>query len=315
MTWRLILGILLVSGCQQFDPDPDPNLDDVGLLELPIFGQDDLVEIITWNVEHFPKFGETTILLMKSLIRDFSADLYFFQEIENINVLGDLVDELDDYGLAAGLGSHDSGLVLVYRKEMINIDAVTEIATENPFTHYFAYRPPIEVKCDWNNGLKEISLTLVNIHLKCCGDGLLEMGNDDDEEFRRYAANKYLHDYVSNIVGQDNVIIAGDWNDILTESEDTNIFWPLLSDSSEFIFVDLEIAFGDSTAWSWPGWNSAYGAAHFDHIGINRNLFDKIEIDMSTVVTIPIEEYFRNGSEAYEMYLSDHRPVMWTFTP
>lgn len=311
----LILGILLVTGCQELDPDPDSGPVDVDLLEVPTFGQENMVEIITWNVENFPKFGITTISLMKTFINNFSADLYFFQEIENISALEDLIDELDDYGLVIASGSHDSGMVLVYRKEMISVDAVTEIATENPFISYFAHRPPIELKCDWNNGLKEISLTLVNVHLKCCGDGLLEMGNEDDEEFRRYGASQYLHDYVLNMTGQDNVIIAGDWNDILIEPEDENIFWPLLSDSSEFMFVDLEIAFGDSTAWSWPGWSSSYGAAHFDHIGINLNLFDEFEFNMSTVVTIHVEEYFRNGSEAYEMYLSDHRPVMWTFKP
>jgi exonuclease III len=306
-----------VSGCQKLDPDPDhePNIDDVDLLEVPTFGQENLVEIITWNVENFPKFGNTTISLMKTFINNFSADLYFFQEIENISVLEELIDELDDYGLATASGSHDSEMVLVYRKEMISIDTVTEIATENPFISYFANRPPIVIKCDWNNGLNEVSLTLVNVHLKCCGDGLLEMGNEDDEEFRRYAASQYLHDYVLNMTVHDNVIIAGDWNDILTEPEDENIFWPLLSDSSEFIFVDMEIAVGDSTAWSWPGWSSTYRAAHFDHIGINRNLFDEFEFDMSTVVTIQVEEYFRNGSEAYEKYISDHRPVMWTFTP
>jgi exonuclease III len=313
----MIFGILLVSGCQELGTDPDhgSDLDDTELFDIPLLGQENQVEVITWNVEGFPKFGTTTKSLVKTFIREFSADLYFFQEIENISVFEDLIGELDAYGLAAGSDSHDSGIVLVYRKEMITIDAVSEIATENPFLRYFAYRPPVEVKCEWNNGINEISLTLVNVHLKCCGDGLLEMGNDDDEEFRRYSASQYLYDYILNMTGEDNVIIAGDWNDILTEPEGENVFWSLLSDSNEFLFVDLQIAYGDSSDWSWPGWSSTYGAAHFDHIGINRNLFNEFENEISTVMTIPVEEYFKNGSESYEKYISDHRPVMWTFAP
>ncbi|MFC1784880.1 hypothetical protein ACFL0J_04555 [Candidatus Neomarinimicrobiota bacterium] len=183
---------------------------------------------------------------------------------------------------------------------------------EDPF--YFAGRPPFVTKLEWQkNGVKK-ELTIINVHYKCCGDNLIKIGNNDDEEYRRVVASQLLHDYVSDSLNTENVIIAGDWNDAIQETDSTNVFQIFINDSSNFRFADMDIAIGDAINWSWQGWSSSYPAIHFDHILINNNLFD--ELDNSGVVdVIKLEEYFNDGSSEYDKNVSDHRPVYLKFTP
>ena len=150
--------------------------------------------------------------------------------------------------------------------------------------------------------------------MKCCGDNSIDIGNNDDEEYRRLVACQMLHDYVSSSLNSDNVIIMGDWNDAIQEIDLTNVFNIFIDDLDNFKFVDMKIATSDASNWSWQGWNSSWPAIHFDHILISNNLFD--EFDNSSVVDIiKLEEYFTDGISEYDNKVSDHRPVYIKFTP
>ena len=89
-----------------------------------------------------------------------------------------------------------------------------------------------------------------------------------------------------------------------------NVFQNFINDSTNYKFVDMNIAYGSSNNFSWPGWHqSTYNSAHFDHILITNELYDELENEGSSVQTIRLEEYFDNGWTEYENYISDHRPV------
>ena len=48
---------------------------------------------------------------------------------------------------------------------------------------------------------------------------------------------------------------------------------------------------------------------------INEYLFDEMQSEQSMVQTIHMEDFFENGAADYDNYISDHRPVLWQFSP
>jgi exonuclease III len=234
------------------------------------------------------------------------------QEIQNRNTFANTIDELDDYSYYLKNNNTGLSLGIVYKNEFVKLVSSREILVSE--MHYFASRPPLLLKVEWsqNNITKHISL--INLHYKCCGDNSIEVGNDSDEEYRRFKANELLYNYINNNLMDDNVIVAGDWNDAIQEPKNTNTFQVFLDDSTNYRFTDMNIAKGGEEDWSWQGWGSSYDTIHFDHILINKNLFDEFE-NNSIVNTIKIEEYFENGSSEYDKNVSDHRPVFFKFVP
>ena len=106
-------------------------------------------------------------------------------------------------------------------------------------------------------------------------------------------------------LSEKNVIILGDLNDELTDQEQDNVFMNFISQTCEYLFVDMIIAEDNtSSQWSYPSWPS-----HIDHILITNELFDEYEKEPSLVQTIHLQEYFDGGWIDYEKYISDHRPV------
>ena len=61
---------------------------------LPDLNLDNGIEVVTWNIENFPKLGQRTIDSVFNIITNLNADIYCLQEISNRNSFQDLVDEL-----------------------------------------------------------------------------------------------------------------------------------------------------------------------------------------------------------------------------
>ncbi len=312
----LIAAILLFSGCNVIESDTNGTEVSAPILQdIPVFGNPNQVEIVTWNIEHFPKRGDLTRAYLATIIDQFDIDVYVLQEIESISEMQALVDVIPDYQFIKAEQNNQLNLVLLYNSKTISVTSVAALWSGSSNLHFFAQRPPLRVDFTWNNGTIEVPLTIINLHLKCCGNGIIDLGNNDDEEFRRLKACQLLHDYVLDSLKNKNVIIAGDWNDELQEPAEQNVFWPLIADSTNFTFVDMNIAIGNNSGWSWPGWNSSYSAAHFDHLMINEYLFDEMKSGESRIQTIHVEDLFKNGADDYDSYISDHRPLLWRFSP
>ena len=62
------------------------------------------------------------------------------------------------------------------------------------------------------------------------------------------------------------------------------MFQEILNDSNNYQFIDLPIALGSSSDWSFPNWPS-----HLDHILITNEIFGSA--DSIYVKTIKIDEY------------------------
>ena len=137
----------------------------------PPFGAPDSLDIITWNIENFPK-AESTLDYISSFILDLEVDIVVLQEIVSTEDLNVLIHLLGDEWV--GYYAEDSdNQTLSYLINLSNIQI-----TDTPFTilddyaHYFAYRSPYVLQISFNNK----DYTLINVHFKCCGDGDLDEG-------------------------------------------------------------------------------------------------------------------------------------------
>ena len=85
------------------------------------------------------------------------------------------------------------------------------------------------------------NIFVINNHLKCCGDETLNINDPQDEENRRLMAITYLKEYMDSLLHDKKVILLGDLNDILTDSPQNNIFNSLINDTTNYLFVDMDI--------------------------------------------------------------------------
>ena len=244
------------------------------------------LNILTWNIEFFPKSSQT-IDLAAEIINSLDVDIIALQEITSS--LDELTDKLDGNWNSYRYDSNYGALSYI-----INIDNVSIIQSPysilNQYLHDFAYRPPYLLEFSYNNQ----DIVLINIHYKCCGGS----------EQRRRRSSYYLDQYISNYLSNKNVIVVGDFNDELFD--DDNIFDVFLNKPQEYLFTDYSMA-GQNNPWiywSYPTWPS-----HLDHILISNELFDEYQNPKSTCYTVLAENVIGNWNN-YENNVSDHRPVL-----
>ena len=264
----------------------------------PEIGSAQSLDVITWNIENFPK-NNNTIQYVEDIIESGNVDIIALQEIEDQNDFGTLINNLDNW-----VGYRYSNSNYGELSYLINLDHIDIIQTPysilNQYDHYFAYRPPYVLKVNFNS--KEI--IIINVHFKCCGDGNLE--NDYwDEEYRRQQSNYYLKQYIDSYFANDYVIVLGDFNDDISESSNNNVFLNFINDNN-YYFADSDIAEGPSANWSFPNWPS-----HLDHILISNEFFNIFSNE--NIFTYKIDEYM-NSWQQYDNYISDHRPVAINIT-
>jgi len=262
------------------------------------FGTDSTFDVLTWNIEWFPKNAEKTPDLVSQIIEALDVDLLAIQEISDTIAFFDMVDGLDEYeGYLES--SYFAGLAYIYKTSTVQVNDIYEIYTTSEYWKPFP-RSPMVMDLMYMNE----RIFVINNHFKCCGDGYLDLNDSNDEEFRRVTASNLLKEYVDDFLKYDNTIVLGDLNDLLSDAEEHNVFQTILNDSEHYLFTDYDIAMGNFSDWSYPPWPS-----HLDHILINDKLFDEFENPASEIQTIKIEEHLPAGWVEYEAHVSDHRPV------
>ncbi len=267
------------------------------------FGTQDTFEVMTWNLENFPKNSTTTINYVTQIIEALDIDLIAIQEINNEASFLQLVSNLPDYYGYLESTSYD-GLALLYKSDATRINNIYRIYDTAAYWNAFP-RAPMVIDLTYNNQ----QIYIINNHFKCCGDGVLNLSNSNDEETRRYEAMNLLKTYIDTNLPNKNVIVVGDLNDELTDSESNNVFQNVINDTTNYLFSDFDIAQRSSTNWSYPSWPS-----HLDHILITNELFDEFNLSSSNIAVIKLDESFSGGWNEYDQYVSDHRPVALKLT-
>jgi endonuclease/exonuclease/phosphatase family metal-dependent hydrolase len=261
------------------------------------FGTEATLDIMTWNIEQFPKNGETTVTYVKDIIEALDVDIVALQEVNDISYFNQMVTSMSAYeGYLES--SYFAGLAYIYKPDVIQINAIYEIYTTSDYWSYFPRSPMV-----MDLRYKGERFIIINNHFKCCGDGILDLNDMYDEETRRFIASDYLKSYIDTNFPDVKVIVLGDLNDSLTDDSQNNVFQNILYDS-QYAFADLDIAYGSSLDWSYPSWPS-----HLDHILITDELFPEFEHVDSDIQTLKIDDYLSGGLLDYDTNISDHRPV------
>jgi endonuclease/exonuclease/phosphatase family metal-dependent hydrolase len=296
---KIILVIILISGsfylyCENLiENKPDIMLDSLK------FGEERTLEIVSWNIQNFPKH-QYTVQLSAEIINAISPDILGLQEIKSDSAFVELViqlNQLDQYnswdGYRAVSDEWDHNLAFVYKTNVVEVKNVFEIYQEEDYDYAFPRRPLI-----LQASYKGQEIYLINNHLKAM--------RGRENELRRKEAVKNLLSFIRAEHETSNIVVLGDLNDELTDTGDDNVFAEILQDSLNFRFTDWEIA-ADSTAdWSYPYWKYR---GHIDHILISNELFDEFSRSESYFKTIVIDRYMTGGENIrYEM-ITDHRPV------
>ncbi len=238
-------------------------------------------DILTWNIENFPLRSETTAEVAK-IITTANIDLIAFQEVSSATAVDNLLAELPGWAGKIEI-SGNINLGYLYKTSEVTI---TDLGTlydslSSPFP-----RPPVVTRATHTSGL---SITFINIHLKCCGGA--------DNVSRRTEASELLQQYIDQQLANDPVILLGDFNDEITTTAGPTPFQNFIDASNDYLFVDMAIALDQSLGWSYPSWPS-----HIDHILVTNELFANV---LETATLKPEACY-----SPYTTLVSDHRPVM-----
>ena len=263
---------------------------------LPNLGIDNGMEVVTWNIENFPKAGQATIDSVANIINCLNADIYCLQEISNISSFRELVDLTNEYDYVESTATDYLNLVVLYKKNSFIVNNQSNLFTD--YEYEFAYRPPLKLDMTFIGSGEPFDFTLINMHLKCCDNGYS----------RRVASAELLYNYLnsSRASGVVNHIIVGDWNDDISDDYSVNSFNIFLEDMDNYKYVTYEHAHSSSNFYdSFPSYPS-----FIDHIMISEDLFNEHD-SSGDVQTIRLGDYITG----YDPIISDHRPVVWRFIP
>jgi endonuclease/exonuclease/phosphatase family metal-dependent hydrolase len=295
-----VAALALLAACGTSETtaiDPEDNR----FADLAMDGADSF-DIITWNLRYFatdviddndPRTTpEIEIAMAAEVIQGLGADLVAIQEIDSDNHFNSLLDQLPGWW-----GYQPDGylhLAYVWQDSTVSVDQVFEIYQ----SEWEAFpRDPLLLQISWRGH----DLLVINNHLKCCGDGQIEDGDTDDEEYRRLLACQLLEEWISVERPDDPVILLGDLNDRLTDAASDNVFAPFLDRPESYVFTDMAIATGPRADWSYGP-----GSSHIDHILVTDELFAAWAAAGAECRTIRIDQVLAGD---FDRQLSDHLPV------
>jgi endonuclease/exonuclease/phosphatase family metal-dependent hydrolase len=277
---------LFQQSCRRI-PEP-PSHETVSIFDNCIStGNNSSFEIVTINLQGFPKEGHTTDSIVRDLISKINPDLIALQEMNSLTDFNKLLNELKGWdGRFYPVLNSPWNLAYLFKTSEISIDdSKTRLILSGDYSAF--PRAPFEIFV--SHKASNIHTYIINIHLKCC--------SSVDDVSRRREASVKLDNYIKTVRPSDPVIILGDFNDIISgESPSTNVFYNLVSATSEYLFTDMNIARGNQLGWSYPTFPS-----HIDHILVTNELFSRVD---TTMVLRPDNCY-----SGYFINISDHRPV------
>tara|TARA_Y100001960_G_scaffold196781_1_gene205901 strand:+ start:119 stop:994 length:876 start_codon:yes stop_codon:yes gene_type:complete len=262
--------------------------EDDGITQIQ-FGSEFSLDIITWNLENFPKHPDTIDYVAELINACNDIDIIALQEISSTTQFNVLLNLLGP----PWIGYQSESLAYLINTNNIMIHESPYSILED-YEYYFAYRAPYVLHIGFNNH----DYILIDVHFKCCGDGIIQ-NSDSDEEQRRLIANNYLKNYIDSHFNSQSVITLGDFNDELIDEDQNNVFLDFLNDPN-YEFSDFDIANGSTENWSYPGWPS-----HLDHILVYNQYLGS----GSNTQTLKLDNYLIGGWNKYNNYISDHRPV------
>ena len=106
------------------------------------FGTNDALDIMTWNIEWFPKNDEVTVDYVIQIINALDMDILAIQEVSDTILFNQMLNELTGYeGYLES--AWFAGLAYIYNTETIEINDIYEIYTTSPYWSPFPRSPMV----------------------------------------------------------------------------------------------------------------------------------------------------------------------------
>lgn len=248
------------------------------------------LSILSWNMEHFP-LSDSTSNLVEEVLEPMAPDVVSVQEIEDDDAFLAMVGSMPGY--SAVIADDPSAYMrvgMIYNEARVEVSEVETLFRGD--RHAFP-RPPLKAHVAVKG--TDLDFDFVAVHLKAMGD--------PKSKSRRKAASEALERWIDERLagGADpDVVVAGDFNDQIVETDEENAFQVFLDDPSRYHFLTQEIA----------------DAGDFSYIP-RPSLIDHV-----LVTTSVLAPYGGGATEAlhledsvhgYVHDVSDHRPVRVRF--
>lgn len=292
-----LIVLIGLQGCNERLTDATDEVPIDEQIEVPDLGDDSTLEIASWNIERFPKNGQQSVNSVRELILDMDIDIFAIQEITDVGAFNDLVASLDEYDGRVGTGAAGFALWpgIIYKKDVVSIESEDFLFRNDGYS--FPRAPYLlEIRATANN--LAFDFNLIILHLKASGG--------TENEARRRSAIQLLENYVEAQLQDPNAdhdfVIAGDWNDLLDDTGNRNVYLPFLTDSSNYRFLTEPFA-GSQTEYSFIGGNFR---SLLDHIMITSAI-DTVYNNIGIEILKPDQVF-----PQYDAQVSDHRPVVAT---
>ena len=259
-------------------------------------GTDTTLEVMTWNIENFPK-ADSTSALVQRIISGVQPDIVAVEEIANGAAFTSLDLRLAGWRGVQTVTDNYQNLGFLYREDGgLEYQASYQILADHRST---VMRIPLVLEANWNG----IPIVVIVVHLKAQDAGT-------EDETKRRESCQLLADYVAGNYAGKRVFIVGDMNDSLTDAAPDNVFTVFLDDPANWRFADLAIAEGPAGGFSYPNYNS-----HIDHILVTDELFGALDTPGALVTTMSQLPAILGGWASYDRDVSDHLPVIVRLRP
>ncbi len=260
-------------------------------------GNENTLDIATWNIREFPWYGQATIDTLAILIRDLRIDIIAAQEITDTVAFADLLAQLPGW---AGFYAPSYPGTPMKEAFLYRTDQITAVSWEPLFWGYTYEFPRPALRATFEADLPSgfYDFYAINLHLKA--------GSEPTDFSRRLSAMLRLKNYLDVTVPSlpdRDWIILGDYNDEVNDPQSANIFWHFLQDSLNYRILTRPLA-GNPYWASYPTYNSL-----IDHIMITTDMLGEYGDGGQTLTLRLGDEYY-----GYPYRISDHRPVLSMFS-
>lgn len=254
-------------------------------------GGDTTLEIAAWNIENFPALAGTTPARVADLIASMDLDLVLVEEIASETAWTELIARLPDHeGILSEhrySTSEYQKLGIIYRSSMITPSQVELLFTSDAFNFP---RPPLSARLAIDDGIHQpMSIRTIGLHLKA--------GVSAADGERRRDALVELDGYIrAHLADEDEIVIAGDYNEVLDTAVGQTNFGALLS-APELYTVQTQVASDRGDISFVPS------RVLLDHITTTAALADETsgaQLVIPRLQTLP----------QYTSQVSDHLPVV-----
>lgn len=260
---------------------------------VPSVGTASTLDVAAWNIENFPALP-TTPEIMADLITSLDLDLISVEEIADVTAFDELVERLPNHD--GVLSSHTYGdgtyqkIGFIYRTDLLDLSAASLLFSND---WYGFPRPALRATFTVDDGVHPVvDFVAIALHLKA--------GSSTEDRDRRTQAMVELEEYVTQLAGEGGepeVLILGDFNEVLTSSAGLAVFEPWLEPAGDYTIQTMNLANSGAETFLPSG-------VILDHQITTSGFSD--ELSGASVVIPQLDSQY----SSYEYAVSDHLPVV-----